>query len=204
MPKRFQVIPGGRAATRRIDDPVTEAWPDFEEALLIHLDRLYAFALRLVSGHKARAEDLVQETCLKACRHYRELRDPERFKQWLFQVLVNTHLNEFSRAFRRSNVVDVDLSEALLEPGFHEQVRTPEEDLFDQLLDVELQAALDRLPFEFRLVVWLSDVEGLSYREIAEVVNCPLGTVASRLYRGHSLLRERLQEYAQRRGLIRE
>jgi RNA polymerase sigma-70 factor (ECF subfamily) len=81
---------------------------------------------------------------------------------------------------------------------------TPEEQFFAQLLDSELQQALEDLPIEFRTTIWLSDIEELSYKEIAEITNCPAGTVASRLYRGHRLLRERLREYAERRGLLRE
>ncbi len=198
MGQRFKVIRGKRTAEPGQENESLEL-PAFEEALVAHLDHLFAFALRLVSGQRARAEDLVQEVCLRAFRRYAGLRDPEKIRTWLFQILVNAHINEYHRGSHEPPVVDVELSEALLD-----RAPTPEEDLFNHLLDDEVKQALDALPVEFRTVVWLSDVEELSYKEIAEVTGCPLGSVASRLYRGHSLLRERLREYARRRGLMKE
>jgi RNA polymerase sigma-70 factor (ECF subfamily) len=203
--QRFQIIRGGQAAGRRQETPASPALPThFEEALIAHLDSLFAFALRLVGGRREQAEDLVQEACLRAFRHYESLRSPEKIKSWFFQILVNTHINEFHRQSNEPPVVDIELSDALLESVRVEPIPTPEEHLFAQLLDREVQQALDALPVEFRTVVWLSDVEELSYKEIAEIVKCPLGTVASRLYRGHSLLREQLYEYARQRGLVKE
>jgi RNA polymerase sigma-70 factor (ECF subfamily) len=160
--------------------------------------------MRLVGGQRERAEDLVQEACLRAFRHYQSLRSLEKTKPWFFSILVNTYINEFHRQSHEPPMVDVELSDALLESPPMDPIPTPEEQVFEPLLDVEVQQALDALPVEFRTVVWLSDVEELSYKEIAEIINCPLGTVASRLYRGHSLLRERLWEYARRRGLVKE
>ncbi len=205
MKQPFQVIRGGRSARRGSETPESQALPiPFEEALVAHLDNLFAFAVRLVGGQRERAEDLVQEACLRAFRNYESLRSPEKVKAWFFQILVNTHINEFHRQRYEPPIVDVELSDALLESAGAEPIPTPEEQLFAQLLDSEVQQALDALPVEFRTVVWLSDVEELNYREIAEIVDCPLGTVASRLYRGHSLLREQLHSYARRRGLIKE
>lgn len=198
MGQRFEVIRGKRTAEPGQENQSLEL-PAFEEALVAHLDHLFAFALRLVSGQRARAEDLVQDVCLRAFRRYADLREPDKIRPWLFQILVNAHINEYHRRSHQPPVVDIELSDALLD-----QAPTPEEDLFNQLLDDEVERALDALPVEFRTVVWLSDVEELSYREIAEVTGCPLGTVASRLYRGHSLLREGLREYARRRGLMKE
>lgn len=205
MKRRFHVIRGGQAAGRRRETPASPALPThFEEALIAHLDSLFAFALRLVGGRREQAEDLVQEASLRAFRNYESLRSSEKIKSWLFQILVNTHINEFHRQGHEPPVVDIELSDALLESVSVELIPTPEEQLFARLLNREVQQALDALPVEFRAVVWLSDVEELSYKEIAEIVDCPLGTVASRLYRGHSLLREQLYEYARRRGLIKE
>lgn len=150
------------------------------------------------------AEDLLQEACLRAFRHYQSLRSAKKIKSWLFQILINTHINEFHRRSREIPIIDVELSEALLDSVQAPSPITPEELLFERLLDSEVQQALDALPVEFRIVVWLADVEEFSYQEISEIINCPLGTVASRLYRGHSLLRERLREYARQRGLVKE
>jgi RNA polymerase sigma-70 factor (ECF subfamily) len=120
------------------------------------------------------------------------------------KILLNTYINEFRRRRRKPTIIDVELSEAVLESASVASATTPESQLLEQLLDIEIQQALDALPVEFRLVVWLADVEELSYAEISEITECASGTVASRLYRGHALLREHLRQFARRRGLIRE
>ncbi|HLG18136.1 MAG TPA: sigma-70 family RNA polymerase sigma factor [Blastocatellia bacterium] len=204
MHQRFQVIRGKQPAEGAEEHLRLREHSTFEDALLKHLDSLLGFALRLTSGHRAAAEDLVQETSLRAFRSFDGLRSPTKIKSWLFRILVNTRINEFHRRAREAPIVDIELSESLLESAGTKQTSTPEQNLFEQLLDDEIQEALDWLPVEFRTVVWLSDVEELSYREIGEVIGCPLGTVASRLYRGHGLLRERLQEFGRRRGFIKE
>ena len=178
--------------------------PPFEESLVAHLDSLLGFALRLVKGRRSEAEDLVQDACLRAFRGYDNLRSLGKIKPWLFRILVNTHINEFHRHSRELPTVDVELSDSMLESTDVAMGQTPEDFLFDGLLDAEVQMALDALPIEFRAVVWLSDVEELSYKEISEIVDCPLGTVASRLYRGHGLLRHQLLEYARRRRYVKE
>lgn len=204
MGQDFQLIRGRKAPEDDREQPEIHELPPFEEALLRHLDGLFGLALRLASGQRAPAEDLVQEASMRAFKSYQDLRSVNKIKSWLFQILVNTHINEFHRQAREVPIIDVELSETLLESASVEHVSTPEEHLFEQLLDSEIQEALDWLPVEFRTVVWLSDVEELSYREIGEIIDCPLGTVASRLYRGHSLLRERLREYGRQRGLMKE
>lgn len=203
MPRRFQIIQGPQTVDSEPEKPLRQELPTFEDALLAHLDSLFAFAMRLVGGRRERAEDLVQETALRAFRGYGSLRSPKKTKTWLFQILYNTQINEFHRQSREPTA-DVELNEALLESMETTPCVTPEEQFFAQLLDSELQQALEDLPIEFRTTIWLSDIEELSYKEIAEITNCPAGTVASRLYRGHRLLRERLREYAERRGLLRE
>ena len=204
MRRRLRVIDGGRAAAREQNDPLPHGRPAFEEILLAHFDSLFAFAARLVRGRREEAEDLVQEACVRAFRKYDALRAPEKFKAWLFQILVNIYINETHRHSRESAIIDVELSEALLTSAGRQTTETPEEQLFANMLDSEVQDALDALPAEFRTVVWLSDVEEMSYREICEIVGCPPGTVASRIYRGHSMLREQLREYARQRGLMSE
>jgi len=200
----LRVIEGGQATAREQAGPSPRGRPAFEEVLLVHFDSLYAFANRLVRGRREEAEELVQEACVRAFKKYDTLRAPEKFKAWLFQILVNTYINETHRHSREPPTVDVELSEALLTTSTKQAVETPEERLFARVLDSEVQEALDALPIEFRTVVWLSDVEEMSYREICEIMNCPPGTVASRIYRGHSMLREQLREYARQRGLMSE
>lgn len=176
--------------------------PPFEEVVIVHLDSLLGLALRLARGDRVLAEDLVQETSLQAFKSYKTLRCKEKIRAWLFKILVNTYIDEFNRQSRERPVVDVELTEVLLESSKAAPVVTPEDELFEDLLDTELQQALDKVPVEFRTVVWLADVEELSHREISEVIDRPLGTVASRLYRGHNLLRRHLKEYARQRRLI--
>ena len=201
MRRRLRIIEGGQPTAREKADSSPRGRPAFEEVLLGQLDSLFAFANRLVRGRREEAEELVQETCVRAFRKYDTLRAPEKFKAWLFQILVNTYINETHRHSREPSTVDVELSEALLTSSDKE---TPEQQLFAKVLDSEVQQALDALPVEFRTVVWLSDVEEMNYREICEVMACPPGTVASRIYRGHSMLREHLREYARHRGLVSE
>ncbi len=200
MRRRFRVIEGGETAAGEHAGAISRGPLPFEEALVAHLDSLFGFANRLVRGRREEAEELLQETCVRAFRKYETLRHPEKFKAWLFQILVNTFINERHRHSREPRTVDVELSEALLKTA-GQTAETPEEELLAKVLDSEVQQALDALPVEFRTVVWLSDVEGMSYREICEIVGCPPGTVASRIYRGHSMLREHLRGYARRRGL---
>jgi RNA polymerase sigma-70 factor (ECF subfamily) len=204
MRRRLRIIEGGQPTAREETDLSPRGHPAFEEVLLAQLDSLFAFANRLVRGRREEAEDLVQEACVRAFRKYETLRAPEKFKAWLFQILVNTYINETHRHSREPPTVDVELSEVLLTASGKQKVETPEEQLFAKVLDSEVQKALDALPVEFRTVVWLSDVEEMNYREICEIMNCPPGTVASRIYRGHSMLREHLREYARQRGLMSE
>ena len=204
MRRRLRIIEGGQPTARDKADSSPRGRPAFEEVLLGQLDSLFAFANRLVGGRREEAEELVQEACVRAFRKYETLRAAEKFKAWLFQILVNTYINERHRHSREPPTVDVELSEALLSASSKQATETPEEQLFAQVLDSEVQQALDALPVEFRTVVWLSDVEEMSYREICEVMACPPGTVASRIYRGHSMLREQLREYARQRGLMSE
>ncbi len=202
MRRRLRVIEGGQPTARDQAGSSPRGRPAFEEVLLAQLDSLFAFANRLVQGKREEAEELVQEACVRAFRKYETLRAPEKFKSWLFQILMNTYINERHRHSRQPPIVDVELSEALLTGAHGQRTETPEEQLFARVLDSEVQDALDALPVEFRTVIWLSDVEEMSYREICEIMNCPLGTVASRIYRGHSMLREQLREYARKRGLM--
>ncbi|MEW6213286.1 MAG: sigma-70 family RNA polymerase sigma factor [Acidobacteriota bacterium] len=199
MQRRFQIIRGGLSLEKKLTPQ-----SGFEESLIAHLDSLLGFAMRLAGGKRGHAEDMVQETCLRAFKNRKSLRSLEKIKPWLFQILYNTHINEFHRMSREPPVVDIELSEALLESCNLESRLTPEAHLFEQLLDSEIQQALDELPIEFRTAVWLADVEGFSYKEISEIANCPVGTVASRIFRGHNILRERLRSYATQRGLARE
>ena len=155
------------------------------------LEPLYAVALRL-TRNRADAEDLVQDTYVKALRFAHQFRPGTNLKAWLFTILHNTWRNRVRDSAR--GIVDVD-SDRLDEAASHEGAipsETPERILLRATLDADLQAALDALPEAFRTAVWLRDVEELSYAEIAEVLAVPIGTVMSRISRGRRLLFQRL------------
>ena len=171
----------------------------FEALTLSHMDSLYNAALRM-ARNDADAKDLVQETYIKAFRSFHTFRKEGNVKAWLFKILLNTFINKYRREKRGPTWVEFEKV-----APFHPSVRegkTPEDEVFDQLLSDDVEEALRRLPEEFRIAVWLSDMEGLPYQEIAEVLGCPIGTVRSRIFRGRKMLRERLYEFAKKMGYI--
>src|SRR5260370_18989816 len=127
---RSRVLEGGQPSAREQDGSSRRGRPAFEEVLIAQLDSLFAFANRLVRGRSEEAEELVQEACVRAFRKYDTLRSPEKFKAWLFQILMNTYINETRRHSRQPPIVDVELSEALLMGAGGQTAATPEEELF--------------------------------------------------------------------------
>ena len=172
----------------------------FEAEALPHLDTVYRVALRLC-GNEAQAEDLVQETMLKAFRSWHQYKSGTNVRAWLLTILRHSFINEYRKARRQAAEVDVHRVE-----GFtvFEQVQEadPEGRFFDQLVDDDVLRAIDRLPDEFRETLVLSDVEDLSYAEIAEVTEVPVGTVKSRLFRARQALQRELYDYAVEMGYI--
>ena len=173
----------------------------FERETLVHLDSLYRLALRL-SGNEADAEDLVQEAMLRAYRSWERYTPGTNAKGWLLTILRHLFINEYRRKRRHPESVDLDTIEpfALLD---EKQEEDPQTAFFDRIVDEEVLRAVDQLPEAFREAVMLSDVEGLSYEEIAKVLEVPVGTVKSRLYRGRRLLQGKLHEYAVSMGYIK-
>jgi RNA polymerase sigma-70 factor (ECF subfamily) len=179
------------------------AW-DFRGGELPYADALYGSALRLTRNRQD-AEDLLQETFLRAYSHYDGFTEGTNLKAWLFRILKNAFINGYRRA--RVGPREVDLGsggdEALdaaraKAPGTRKDP-TPEEGLLDAALDAGVAEALAALPEDFRLVVELVDLQDFSYREVADILEVPLGTVMSRLYRGRRLLESALLEYGRRR-----
>lgn len=170
----------------------------FEELLAKHLDSLYNVAVHLTRS-RYDAEDLVQETSLRAFRAFEQFDNLENARSWFLTILLNVFRNNYKRR-KRAPFVDLELTEELLASA---STRSYDEGaFFSGLMEDEVQQALFGLPLEFRSVIILSDLEECSHREIAEILGCPMGTVASRLFRGRQLLRESLEVYAKRRGLL--
>jgi len=173
----------------------------FEAEALVHLDALYGLALRLTGGDRGRAEDLVQETALKAWRGWDGFEPGTNARAWLLTILRNTFINEFRRMQRHPDPVTFDeIAERSVFADVAEE--DPEGGFFDRLVDAEVSRAVDELPDEFRVPVVLSDLEGLSYQEISDVMGIPVGTVKSRLHRARRRLQRRLYSYAKEMGYL--
>ena len=186
--------PGGQAAD-------AEKRASFEREALVHLDSLYRVALRL-TGNAAEADDLVQETMLKAYRAWHQFERGTNAKGWLLTILRHAFINEYRRRTRHPETVDIDAIEPF--SVFQEvQDDDPQGTFFDRIVDDEVLRAIDTLPEQFRETVVLSDVEGMSYEEIARVLEVPVGTVKSRLFRARRMLQQKLYDYAVGMGYIK-
>ena len=174
---------------------------EFQKEAVVHLNSLYNYALHLTMNPDD-AEDLVQETYLKAYRFFNSFERGTNCKAWLFKILKNNYINRFRKNSKEPGKVDYDLIKDFYHSIKDVQNDTTEadSDYFHSLLHEEVYQALQSLPEEFREVIQLCDIEGFTYEEIANMVESPIGTVRSRLYRGRKLLREQLEEYAKKYG----
>ena len=174
---------------------------DFEEEIIPHLDALYNFGLRLTSDPND-AEDLVQDTIVKAYRFFDSYEKGTNAKAWLFRILKNSYINNYRKQSKQPNQVDYDEVATFYETIRAERTDTSdlEDRMFRDLIDDDISNALEELPEDFRTVVLLCDVEGFTYEEIANMLDVPIGTIRSRLHRGRNLLKAQLMEYAQERG----
>lgn len=179
---------------------------EFESLALQHLDTLYSAALRLTKNERD-AEDLVQDTFLRAFRFFDKFERGTNIKAWLFRILTNTFINRYRRRVKERSVVEGSEREAVHERfvsrDASDYAANPERYLFDRLLSDDILGAIDSLPLDFRLVVILADLQEFSYKEIAEILGCPVGTVMSRLYRGRKILQKLLRQYATESGVIK-
>ncbi len=180
---------------------------EFEAIALPHLDALYGAAYRLTRNARD-AEDLVQDAMLRAYRFWDSFQQDSNCKAWLFKILTNTFINTYQKAKRGREILSAAATEQEAIDGVlvHEQSmsqRDPRGVLLDKTMSQEVVQALAEIPAEFRMAVVLCDVEGFSYKEIADIMECPVGTVMSRLYRGRRLLKKALHEFALERGIVR-
>jgi RNA polymerase sigma-70 factor, ECF subfamily len=180
---------------------------EFEATALPHLDALYGTAYRLARNPRD-AEDLVQEALMRAYRFWETFEKDSNCKAWLLRILTNTFINEYQRKRRQREVLDAATAEQEATDGVlvHEgaqQQRSPEGMMLERSVSDDVQRALDALPADFRTAVVLCDVEGLSYKEIADVMDCPVGTVMSRLFRGRRLLQTSLEQFAREQGYVK-
>jgi RNA polymerase sigma-70 factor, ECF subfamily len=179
----------------------------FAEEAMEYMGSLYSAALRM-TRNPADAEDLVQETYLKAYRAFGSYKEGTNLKAWLYRILTNTFINSYRARKRRPEQTELDDVEDLYlyrRLGGLEAVsagRSAEEDVLDRFTEAEVKEAVEALPEQFRLAVLLADVEGFSYKEIAEILDIPIGTVMSRLHRGRKALQKTLHDFGMQRGLV--
>lgn len=168
---------------------------EFEELALPHLDALYGTALRLTRNEKD-AEDLVQDAMLKAFRFFHRFERGTNAKAWMFKILMNTFANKYRKRQREREILDEVEAEA------NSTDADPESAIIGKLVSDHVREALESVPEEFRLAVILADLEDFSYREIGDIMDCPIGTVMSRIYRGRRMLQRKLRDYAREQGLV--
>jgi RNA polymerase sigma-70 factor, ECF subfamily len=200
-PEIQEDITSGEAVAEESAAALRQRHIDFEREALPHMDALYNFALRMTSDPDE-ADDLLQETYLKAYRFFDKFEQGTNCKAWLFRIMKNSFINIYRRSSKEPDKVDYNDVEE-----FYHSIRAEstdpndlEEKIFSNILDDDVSTALESLPEEFRTVVILCDIEGFTYEEIADFVECPIGTVRSRLHRGRKMLRIKLLDYAQQRG----
>jgi RNA polymerase sigma-70 factor (ECF subfamily) len=185
------------------DDKLLSTHQEFQKEAVPHMDILFNYALRM-TGNRDDANDLLQETFLKAYRFWDKYEKGTNIRAWLFRIMKNSYINRYRKETKEPDTVDYDKIQ-----NYYSTIRDDsadpndlQEKIFGGLLEDDVAYALESLPEDFRTVVILCDIEGLTYEEIAEFVDCPIGTVRSRLHRGRKMLRTKLFEYARKRGYV--
>jgi len=181
---------------------------EFERQALVRTDALYGAAYRLTRNARD-AEDLVQDSLLRAYRFWDSFEQDSNCKAWLLRIVTNTFINEYQRKKRSREVLDAataeqDATDGVLVHAESTERQSPEQNLLERSVSDDVQRALDGLPDDFRTAVVLCDVQGLSYKEIADIMQTPVGTVMSRLFRGRKLLAAALKDFAVAEGYVRD
>ena len=209
MPTELSMPDSSNAgALVRIDrekESAAERTKRFERDALQYMNQLYAAALRYTRNQDD-AQDLVQDTYAKAYTSFHQFEPGTNLKAWLYRVLTTTFINNYRKDQRRPQTSDSEIEDwQLADAASHtsDQGKSTEDVVLENLPDSDIKRALTEIPEEFRMAVYLADVEGFSYKEIAEIVNVPTGTVMSRLHRGRKLLREKLSGYARELGYVK-
>lgn len=177
----------------------------FSKALEEYMDSLYSAAYSM-TRNRQEAEDLLQEVCLKAFEKFHLLKSRTKAKSWFFTIMTNTFINKYRKRIKSPPIIDIDVEDI-----FEDLLIEYENSLIrskyinpNAFIDQEIESALSELHIDLRTVVWLSDVECFSYQEISEMLECPMGTVASRLHRGRKFLREKLLNYVETTGILQK
>lgn len=180
----------------------------FVDESMQYMQPLYTAALRM-TRNPADAEDLVQETYLRAYRSYKSFEEGTNLRAWLYRILTNTFINSYRSKKRRPEITDVeDVEDLYLFKRLgaasvgDTSGRSAEEELLERVTDTEVKEAIEALPEQFRMAVLLADVEGFSYKEIADMLDVPIGTVMSRIHRGRRALQKALVDFGRERGLV--
>jgi RNA polymerase sigma-70 factor, ECF subfamily len=180
---------------------------DFNDWVKPHLESLYNTGLRM-TRNEADTQDLVQETLYKAYKSIKQFQKDTNFKAWIFRIMVNTYITAYRKASKQPQKVSYNeleefyLYKKMEESFMQHALSVGRPSAFDSFFDDDVKTALDNLPEQFRSVVLLCDIESFSYNEISKILNTPLGTVMSRLFRGRKLLQKSLLKYAKERGII--
>ena len=187
-------------------DSIQEKQKAFEEEAVTHMDALYNSALKLTYNEDD-AKDLIQESYFKAFRFFEQFEPGTSCKAWLFKILKNTFINKYRKKVKQPEQVDFNTVESfvdLIKDKNYDEDEALDDGIVNSYLSDEINEALTKLSYEFKMVLILSDVEGFSYKEIADIMDCPIGTIRSRLSRARKMMFKNLLKYAKKEGYYQE